>query len=112
MNLPRLRQYLMGYLNALNSCAELLNINSPDDGEPGTLRNAREGVAGTQTQTMKGRVTMFWLYLCFFALVIAAVAFMVCSIRTESFLDMACFIACLFIALDIALKGGMFHVHF
>lgn len=93
-------------------CAALLNINPPDDGEPDTLRNARKGVAGVQTQTMKGRVTMFWLYICFFALVIAAVAFMVCGIRTESFLDMACFIACLFLALDIALKGGLFHVNF
>lgn len=55
---------------------------------------------------------MFWLYLCFFALVIAAVAFMVCGIRTESFLDMTCFIVCLFIALYISLKGGLFHVPF
>ena len=55
---------------------------------------------------------MFWLYLCFFSLVIAAVAFMVCGIRTESFLDMICFIACLFIALYISLKGGLFHVPF
>ncbi len=55
---------------------------------------------------------MFWLYICFFALVIAAVAFMVCGIRTESFLDMICFIVCLFIALYISLEGGLFHVYF
>ena len=55
---------------------------------------------------------MFWLYLCFFALVIAAVAFMVCGIRTESFLDMFCFIVCLFIAFYISMEGGLFHVSF
>ena len=98
-------------MNTPNVCAAVLKINLPDDGEPGTLRNARKGVAGTH-KTMKGRVTMFWLYLCFFSLVIAAVAFMVCGIRTESFLDMACFIVCLFIALYISLEGGLFHVHF
>ena len=46
---------------------------------------------------MKGCIIMFWLYLCFFDLVIAAVAFMVCEIRIESFLDMVCFIVCLMV---------------
>ena len=55
---------------------------------------------------------MLWLYLCFFSLVIATVAFMFCGIRTENFLDMTCFIACLAFALYLALKGGLFHVNF
>lgn len=99
-------------MNTPNACAAPLNFNLSDDGEPDTLRNAREGVAGIQLETMKGGVIMFWLYLCFFSLVIAAVAFMVCGIRTESFLDMACFIVCLFIALYISMEGGLFHVYF
>ena len=53
---------------------------------------------------------MFWLYLCFFALVIAAVTFMFCGIRTENFIDMTCFIACLGFALYLALEGGLFRV--
>lgn len=104
-------QHLRQFLNTPNVCAAILKINLPDDGEPDTLRNARDGVAGIQNRTMKGCVTMFWLYLCFFSLVIAAVAFMVCGIRTESFLDMVCFIVCLFIALYISLEGGLFHVY-
>lgn len=53
---------------------------------------------------------MLWLYLMTFSLIIAAVAFMVCGIRTDSFIDMICFIVCLFLALYISLKGGLFHV--